>query len=75
MLQEKLPEELIPARLVDHLIETEENVKPPLFLLIQLSSIKLNVMKAYINELSASEKIIPRESPYWASLFFIKENR
>ena len=60
---------------VDHAIEIEECVKPPLRHLYQLSPVELVVVKDYVVDLLRQGSIRRSKSPLGASLFFVKDKR
>lgn len=71
--RDTLPARLPPERSVDHAIEINENARPPLRLLHQLSPAELLIVKEYVIDLLRKGKIRRRKSPCGASLFLVKE--
>ena len=72
VFKDDLPEGLPPKRSVDHAIETEEEAKPPMRPLYQLSPAELVAVREYVIDLLRKGKIRRSKSPYGASLFFVK---
>lgn len=73
MFREELPDVIPPKRSVDHVFETDRNLKPPHRPLFQLSPLELDAAKKYVEELLRKGKIQPSRSSYGNSLFFVKE--
>lgn len=73
VFKEELPAGLPPKRSVDHVIEIEEEVKPPLRPLYQLSPSELVAVKKYVVDLLRNGKIRRSKSPFGASLFLVKD--
>ena len=73
VFRNELPDGLPPVRSVDHEIEIDEKVRPPNRPLFQLSPAELVAVKEYIVKLLQQGKIRRSQSPFGASLFFVKE--
>ena len=73
VFKEKLPSGLLPERAVDHAIEIDEAVRPPLRPLHQLSPAELVAVKEYLVDLLKNGKIRRSRSPFGASLFFSRK--
>lgn len=73
VFRDSLPAGLPPKRTVDHAIEIDEEVKPPLRPLYQLSPAELVAVKEYVVELLQKGKLQRSKSPFDASLFLVKD--
>lgn len=73
LFTDELPPGLPPKRSVDHVIEVEDDKKPPNRPIFQLSPAELLPTKDYLIDLLNKGKIRPNRSLYGAPLFFVKQ--
>lgn len=73
VFQSELPDGLPQKWFVDHAVEVEDGSKPPHRRLYQFSPAEQKAANEYIEDLLKKEKIRRSESPYGATLFFMKE--